>query len=86
MYITYLKAKILISPTKKAQIALLVIKKVTIPAKYLNFIKVFLKKLAVELPKCFFINKYLMNLESDKQPLYKPIYSLESVELETFKT
>lgn len=32
------------------------------------------------------INKYAIKLIDDKQPLYKPIYTLNLVELETLKT
>ena len=31
-------------------------------------------------------NKYTIKLEKDKQPLYRPIYSLRPVKLKTFKT
>lgn len=31
-------------------------------------------------------NKYAFKLVDDKQPLYKPIYSLSSIELETLRT
>ena len=40
----------------------------------------------MELLKNTSINKYAIQLEEDKQPLYKPIYSLKPVELETLKT
>lgn len=40
----------------------------------------------MELPKNTRINKYVIELEKDKQPLYRPIYSLGLVELETLKT
>lgn len=54
----------LIYPARKAQIALLVAKKITILAKYLDFANMFLKKVAPELLKCSDINKHIINLES----------------------
>lgn len=41
----------------------MIIKKVTILIKYLNFVDVFLKKVAVELFKRFDINEHLIDLE-----------------------
>lgn len=35
---------------------------------------------------CSNINKYAIDLERDKQTLYRPIYNLDLVELETLKT
>lgn len=58
--------KILIHLTQEAQITLLVIKKITIPIKYLDFTDVFLEKPAAELFKHFAINKYMIGLESGK--------------------
>lgn len=81
-----LEAKILILPACETQIVLLWVEKVTIPAEYLDYSEVFSKKSAAELPKRSDLNKYLINLELGKQPLYSLIYSLRPVELETFKT
>lgn len=39
----------------------------------------------MELPNNIGINKYAIKLIKDKQPLYRPIYSLGSIELETIK-
>lgn len=61
-------------------------KKVTTPKKYLDFANVFLKKSAAKLSERFNINKHAIDLEPSKQLLYMPIYSLEQVKLETFKT
>lgn len=80
-----LSSKIQIHPAWKTQITLLLIKKVTIAAKYLDFIDLFLKKLIVELSKYFAITKHLINLELGKQLSYSPIYNLGLIELETFK-
>lgn len=69
VYVTSLSLnlKMSIYLTWKAQIALLGAEKVTILAKYLNFIDIFSKKSATKLSKRFIINKYLINLEPDKQ-------------------
>lgn len=65
---------------------MLLIEKVTIPAKYLDFKYFFLKKLAVELLKYSTINKHSMDLKPDKQLAYNPIYNLRPVKLKIFKT
>lgn len=70
---------------QKAQIALLLAKKVIILAKYSNFVNVFLEKLTAKLLNCFNINKYLTNQELGKLPFYRLIYSLKPVELKTLK-
>ena len=66
--------------------ALLPIKEVTNPVKYLDFADVFLKKSANVLPERTDANEYAIELEEGKQPPYRPIYSLGQVELETLKT
>lgn len=85
MYMTCLKAKMSIYLDWKAQIILLLAKNVSIPKEYANFLNVFLKKSAVVLFDCLNINKYIINLEPSKQLLYRLIYSLNLVELKTFK-
>lgn len=82
----HLRAKMLIYFACKAQIALLIIEKVIIPAKYFKFVDIFSKKSATELFKQTKINKYMINLKSNKQPPYGPIYSQKPRKLETFKT
>ena len=47
---------------------------------------VFLKKLVVELPKRSNINEHTIDMEPNKKLLYRPIYSLGQVELETLIT
>ena len=37
----------------------------------------------MELPENISINEYAIKLEDGKQPLYRPIYSLDLVKLET---
>ena len=58
---------------KEAQIAFLLIKKVKILDKYLDFANVFLEKKALVLPKRTKLNKYTINLENGKQVFYGPI-------------
>lgn len=70
---------------QKAQITLLVTKKVSILVKYLDFVNLFLKKLVAKLFKYSEINKYSINLELDQQILDELIYSLEPIELEILK-
>ena len=61
-----LRLKMLIDPAQKAQIALMLAKKVTVVAEYTDFADVFLKKFAKVLPKCTNINKYIMKLKKSK--------------------
>ena len=75
-----------IYPARKAQLALLLAKKVTVPTKYSDFADVFSEKLANILPERTKANEHGIKLEEGKQPPYGPIYSLEPVELETLKT
>lgn len=65
IYITTITSKINIHPARKAKIVLLKAKKalITIPAKYLNFAKIFLGKPAKVLPKHTKINTYAINLK-----------------------
>lgn len=81
-----LRLKITIHLAKNAQITLLLAKKVTVLAKYLNFADVFLKKSIEILSKFTKANKHAIELEKSKQPPYGPIYSLELVEFKTLKT
>ena len=60
-------------------------KQVIILIKYSNYADVFSKKLVKVLSDQTGINKHAIKLEESKQLLYKPIYSLEPVELEIFK-
>ena len=60
-------------------------KKSKILDEYLDFVNIFLKEQVLVLPECTKLNEYAINLENGKQPLYKPIYSLGLVELETLK-
>ena len=78
--------KMTIYPAKKVQIALLLPKKVTIPAKHLDFADVFLKESANILSEQSKVNKYAIKLAKGKKLAYKPIYNLELMRLEIFNT
>ena len=65
---------------------MLLSEKVTVLAKYADFINVFLKELDKILSEQTGINEHAIQLKEDKQPLYGPIYSLGPMEFETFKT
>ena len=80
-----LGSKMTIYPARKAQVALLLTKKVTVLAKYLDFADVFLKKLAEILPEYTGINNYAIKPEDGKQSSYGPIYSPSLVELKILK-
>lgn len=67
VYIVYFDRKILIYSAWKARIILLLIKKITVLAEYLDFIDIFSKKSAVKFFEHSDINKYLINLELGKQ-------------------
>ena len=75
-----------IYPDRAAQIASLLTKEVKIPDEYLDFTDVFSEEKALVLPERTKLNEHVINLENGKQPPYKPIYSLDPVELETLKT
>ena len=76
----------LIPPARKAQIALLLAKEITVPVKYSDYANVFSKELAELLPKRTGINDHAIEPEKGKYPPYGPIYSLDPVEFETLKT
>ena len=86
MYVNSLKSRTTIHPARKAQLALLLAKEVTVPNEYLDFANIFSEKSANVLPEQTGANEYAIKLEEGNQPPYRPIYSLEPVELETVKT
>lgn len=65
-HVAYFRGKMLIYPAWKAQIVLLVVKKVAIPAKYSDYTNVFSKESAAKLPECSDINEHTIDLELDK--------------------
>ena len=71
---------------RAAQIASLLAKEVKISDEYSDFADVFSEEKALVLPECTELNKHAIDLENSKQLLYRPIYSLGLVELETLKT
>ena len=92
VYVAALKAplrsaEITIHPAKAAQIAALKQDEslTKVSSKYADYADIFLFDLAMKLPKNIGNNKHAIQLEKDKQPPYRPIYSLELVELETLK-
>ncbi len=74
-------------PSRRAQIAHLKADEALteVPSEYADFADVFSSKLAAELPEHTGINDHAIELVDDQQPLYCPIYSLGSIELETLK-
>ena len=72
---------------KNAQIAHLKADEVPaeVPNKYANFADIFSPQLSVEFLKHTRINDHIIELVDDWQPLYGPIYNLDSVELEILK-
>ena len=86
MHVSCLELRITIHLARKAQLALLLAKQVTVPTKYSDFADVFLEKPANVLLERTRANEHVIKLEKGKQPLYGPIYSLEPVELKTLKT
>lgn len=76
----------MINPARKAHIAQILTKKVTMPSKYANFANVFLKKLAKVVIEGTDINEYTIELVVGKQPLHKPIYNLGLIKFEILKT
>ena len=78
--------KITIHLAWKAQIPLLLAKEVTILAEYTDFFNVVLKKLTEILSEQTSINEHAIELKDNKQSIFRPIYNLDPVELEIFKT
>ena len=64
----------------------MLIKKVTISAKYLDFINIFFKKVKYKATSALDINKYTTDLGLNKELLYKLIYNFEFIKLKTLKT
>ena len=75
-----------IQPARKVQIVLLLVKKVTVAAKYLDFADIFSEELANVLLERIKANKYTIKLEQSKQLSYRLIYSSRPIELKILKT
>ena len=87
MHVTSLSLNsISIHLARKAQIALLIAKKVKIPINYLDFSDVFSEEKVLVLPEITDLNQHAIELQEGQQPPYGPIYSLGPIELETLKT
>ena len=72
----------------RAQVRALIFDKalIEVSAKYSHYSNIFSLENAVELPENTRINEHIIKLEEDKQPPFRPIYSLGPVELKTLKT
>ena len=83
-----LLAGMIIYPLWEAQISAPIQDKAPtkVSPKYADYADVFAFDLAMELPENTGINRHAIELEDGKQPLYRPIYSLGPIELETLKT
>ena len=86
IHMSFLGLRMTIHPARKAQLTLLLAKKVTVPVEYLDFANVFSKKSANVLPEQTGVNKHAIKLEKGKQPSYRPIYYLGPIKHKTFKT
>lgn len=86
VHVAFFSIKMIVHPTQKAWIVLLITKKVAILEEYSDFINVFLKKLAIKLFNRFNISKHIINPKSSKQLPYEQIYSLKLIKLTIFKT
>ena len=80
-----LESKIIIHPSRKAQIVWLLAEEVIILVKYSNYADVCFKESVKVLPERIGMNKHAIELEEGKQPLYRPIYSLGPVKPKTLK-
>ena len=86
VHVSSLGSRMTIHLARKAQLALLLAKEVIVLINYSDFANVFLEKSANVLPERTGANEHTIKLEESKQPPYRSIYSLGSVEFETFKT
>ena len=76
----------IINPVKKVQIALLLVRKIIVPAKYSDFTNVFFEK-SINIPlQQPVANEHTIKLKQGKQLSCKPVYSLSPVEFKIFKT
>ncbi len=87
IYVSALKAT-MIHISWAGQIAALQWNKafIKIPVEYFDYVNVFSTDLIIELTKNTGINEHAIKLIKEKQLLYRPIYALSPVELETLKT
>ena len=86
VHFSFLRSRMTIHLAREAQLALLLVEKVTVPTKYLDFTDIFLEKSANILRERTGANEHAIKLEEGKQPPYGPIYSLGPVDLKSLKT
>ena len=87
MYIISLSLNsILIYLAQEAQIALLIVKKVKMATKYLDFLDIFLKKKFLVLLAIINLSQYIIELQKGQQLVYRPIHSLSLVKFKILKT
>ncbi len=89
VYMIVLESKTLIYPSQTTQIPFLQRDNIStnISTKYSNYIDVFSIDLVMELSKNINMNyKHTIKLIDRKQPLYRPIYALSPIKLESLKT
>ena len=86
VHISSLEPKITIHLARKAQIALLLAKEVTLFTKYLDFTDVFLEESVNVFSEQTGVNEHAIKFGKGKQPSYGPIYSLCPIELKILKT
>lgn len=65
---------------------MLLVQKVIILDKYLDYSNIFSKKLVEVLLERIGIKNYVIKIEKSKQPIFELIYSLVLVKLEIFKS
>ena len=72
----------------RAQVGALIFNKAPteVPAEYSDYSNVFSAENVAELPENNGMNEYTIELKEGKQPPFRPIYSLDPVELKTLKT
>lgn len=80
------RSLMLIYLAKKAQIILLITKKVKILDKHLDFLVIFSKKKALILLELSNLNQYFIKLHKNKKPPYGLVYSLDLVKVKVLKT
>lgn len=71
---------------KKAQIGLLIIKKITISNEYLDFSNVCSEEKILILSELNKLNQHFIKLQNNKHLFYRPIYSLKLIEFKILKT
>ena len=85
VHISFLRLRMTIDPARKAQMALLLAKKVTIPVEYSDFADMFLEKSANIILVQTGVNEHNIKFKVIKQSPYRPIYSLGPIEFKIFK-